>query len=165
MSINYELHPRSFIEHSNGNSFDIKAPEITFCRDYINLSGDAIAQLHYHFKEKISPEYFHIKNNLQSFGLSFSANIVLIDGDGKESNRLKVSILDNDTGKFKVQTDGEVIKILVGAFLINNLNTIIEEVDNDQDIPVECGRLGRYEFSYHIELAEPKSSEIEWDID
>ena len=164
MSKSYEFLPRSFVTHENGNSIDLKVPEIIFNGNHIKLSGDIIAQLHYHFKDKIPPDYFHVKSGHFGFESSFSANVVLIDTD--EISRLKVSILDGaDTGKFKVQTDGRTVSILMGALLINNLNTIIEEVDGDQDIPAKCGKRGKCEFSYHVELAKSKNSETEWDID
>ena len=165
MPKSYEFLPRSFVTHENGNSIDLKAPEIIFNRDHVKLSGDIIAQLHYHFKDKIPPDYFHAKSSHFGFESSFSANVVLIDTDG--ISRLKVSILDGaDTGKFKVQTDGRTVSILMGALLMNNLNTIIEEVDGDQDIPAVCGKRGKCEFSYYVELAEGKNqSKEEFDID
>lgn len=163
MHKNYEFLPSSFVTHVNGNSIDLKAPDITFQSDCIKLSGDIIAQLHYHFKDKIPPDYFHIKSGHFGFESSFSANVVLIDTNNK--SRLKITILDGvDTGKFRVQTNGKSVIILMGALLMNNLNTIIKEVDGDQDIPAVCGKRGKCEFSYHVELADQKS-ETESDID
>jgi hypothetical protein len=155
---NYEFLPNFIVTHENGNSINLKVPEITFLSDHILLSEEIIPHLHHCFENKIPPEYFHIPNQFNNFESSFSANVVLSENDS-DGSWLKITILEGvNKGKFRVKCVNNEVKILMGALLMNNLNNIIEEINGDQDIPGKFGKKGNCEFSYYVDLAEVKNS-------
>lgn len=143
MAKSYEFIPHSIVHHANGNSLSLQPVELTFTDDSLKFDLSLMIHLQHAFKE-LSADYF-IK--LQQFYLraspnrsldsyeqltEFTANVILKD-NGSKGASLNISFYRNGVGRFTVSANRNSVRVLMGALLLNNINTIIADIDSSAE--------------------------------